>query len=82
MKSNPSKQLLACLALLSLALFGANRSFAENEPTDDSLGGATPINLGTNGSQVIETGRISNSASAIPTMTTTRSLQGVTRPSS
>ncbi|MDF1860518.1 MAG: hypothetical protein P1U87_09905 [Verrucomicrobiales bacterium] len=61
MKSNPSKQLLACLALLSLALFGANRSFAENEPTDDSLGGATPINLGTNGSQVIETGRISNS---------------------
>lgn len=61
MKTPSHLKSIASAVLIGLLSSGANLAFAENEPTDNTYGGASPVALGTNGSPAISTGFISNS---------------------
>ena len=52
---------LASALIIGMVVVGANLVSAENEPTDNTVAGASPVPLGNNGSPVTSSGLISNS---------------------
>jgi hypothetical protein len=52
---------LASALIIGMVVVGANLVSAENEPTDNTVAGASPVLLGNNGSPVTPSGFISNS---------------------
>jgi hypothetical protein len=61
MKSETNQKSLTCAVLIGMVTICANPAFAENEPADNAVSGASTVPLGTNGSLVIPSGFISNS---------------------
>jgi hypothetical protein len=61
MKTKTNQKLITSAVLIGMVTIGANPAFAENEPTDNTVSGASEVQLGSNGSPVIPSGVISNS---------------------